>query len=193
MKQYLLHLRPYWGIALFVCSMLLANVLWKASVRGDETDQVVTLWGQDVSAAFSAYAQHTAVVACGILNNLGLPARLGARNTIWCSPDFTMHIVWSCAPLKQMFIWLVIMLFALHRDDSYRGVHWWINKIAYALVGCVLIEGINIARIVAIGLLCSAHPEQFVFWHGYVLKYLFYLILFCQWLGWEHLRGAGSE
>lgn len=170
-------LEPYWDVLLFVVCLLGANMLWKLSISGDEHEMDVWLWHRlDLTPSFAWVTERTANTVAWCLQHL-------RPTTFFFSPPydfyfesgFSVRIVWSCAPIKQAFIWLVIMLFA-------RGS--WRHKLWFIPVGWLVATVFNVLRIVAIDLLCEYHPSMFTFWHGYVFKYVFYGIFFLLWVLW---------
>lgn len=98
-------------VSIFMATLFLANWLWKLMVHGDEAGVgVVTWFGLDATPLFDAYARHIAKVVYAIVHTF--------RDTLVMTDDVTMHfvdgggtrIVWSCTPLKQMFIWFCLIL-----------------------------------------------------------------------------------
>lgn len=191
-----------------MATLFLANWLWKLMVHGDEAGVgVVTWFGLDATAMFDAYARHIAKVVYAIVHTF--------RDTLVMTDDVTMHfvdgggtrIVWSCTPLKQMFIWFCLILTT--PNYKFNGFNWfnklrtqpaqlaqpaqqpggraklstlnW-NKLWFIPLGLFLIHFINIARISAITAFMEFHPEWFEVLHTYIFKYLFYGILFLFWV-----------
>ena len=163
-------------------------------VHGDEAGVgVVTWFGLDATAMFDAYARHIAKVVYAIVHTF--------RDTLVMTDDVTMRfvdgggtrIVWSCTPLKQMFIWFCLILttrtsfseavfqrsgLSVKRSFSEAVI----GKLWFIPLGCLLIHLINIARISAITAFMEFHPEWFELLHTYIFKYLFYGILFLFWV-----------
>lgn len=163
--SYKYYLEPYTDIILFVVCLFGANLLWKVLPIDDENFPVLASWTAQVCTWCIALF----------------------RDTVhWLMPDvilfdsgFALHIVGSCTPVKQSFIFLIIMLLA--RGYSRRE---WLHKLWFIPTGWLLIEVFNILRITSIGLLCELHPERFVLYHEYVFKYLFYGMIFMLWVWW---------
>lgn len=188
-------------VSIFMATLFLANWLWKLMVHGDEAGVgVVTWFGLDATSLFDAYARHIAKVVYAIVHTF--------RDTLVMTDDVTMHfvdgggtrIVWSCTPIKQMFIWFCLILttpnykfnwFNKLRTKPAQPVkpakpaplstlNW--NKLWFIPLGCLLIHFINLARISAITAFMEFHPEWFELLHTYIFKYLFYGILFLFWV-----------
>lgn len=162
-------------VALFMVTLFLANFVWKLMVHGDEAGEgIVTWFGLDATPLFDAYARHIAKVVYAFVHSF--------RDTLMMTDDTTMHfvngggtrIVWSCTPLKQMFIWICLMLTTLPFFNR--------NKLWFIPLGIVLIHFINLARIAAITAFMEFHPEWFELLHTYIFKYIFYGILFLFWV-----------
>ncbi|MCQ2342109.1 MAG: exosortase/archaeosortase family protein [Paludibacteraceae bacterium] len=167
--------REYKDIILFVAAMLLANLLWKITVHGDERGIGEVTWlGLVVTPVFDAIAAH--VTQCVYWAVALFRDTVHVNGTyIYFDSGSGSHIVWSCTPVKQGFIWLCILL-------ASRGA--WVHKLWFIPVGWVLIYGINIVRIAAISLIIEHHPELFEVMHSYVFKYAFYGCMFVMWLCW---------
>lgn len=175
-QQVIEKVSPYRDIILFVVCLFAADAIWKLCVAGEEHIMDVRLFGRyDITPLFAALAEHIAwVVAC---------MASWVRDTVTYYPPvsigfdsgFMVHVVWGCTPVKQSFIWLVIILFS-------RGK--WQHKLWYIPLGWLCAYVFNIIRIWAIALLCEHHAEMFPFWHEYVFKYLFYGMLFALWVIW---------
>ena len=163
----------YVDIFLFVVTMLVANWVWKLSITGEETGQEVFLFGRDVSAPFLYMAR---CVADAVYWCVSL-----VRDTAFMSDDYAIRfengvgttIVWGCSGIKQMFIWLCVML-------TTRGG--WGHKLWFIPVGLLCCHAFNILRIALITLLIEHHPDWFPVLHDWVFKYLFYAMQFGLWV-----------
>lgn len=172
-------LAPYWDVLIFVFCLLGANLLWKVLPVDEDDFPVMASWTAQTCTQFIGLFRDT--------------VHMVSPNLIIFDSGFAMRIVGSCTPVKQSFIFLIIMLFA--RGYSRRE---WLHKLWFIPTGWVLIEVINLLRITSIGLLCELHPERFVMYHEYVFKYLFYGLIFLIWVLWtespslhaQHREGA---
>ena len=54
-------------------------------------------------------------------------------------------------------------------------------------MGLIFVYLFNLFRIVFITAVIDKHPEQFDFWHEYVMKYAFYGMIFLLWVVWNEL------
>ena len=173
--SWLTHLSPYEGILRFVVAMLAANYFWKFTVLGDENGlSPVTWFGLDLTWFFNVLSDHIASIVYAIVHGLGANVVLLNGNRLFF-PDsaYSIAIVWGCTPVKQAFIWLVIMLAARGR---------WLHKLWYIPVGWIFAYLFNIFRIASVALLTMHHPEWFHLLHGFLFKYLFYAGFFGLWL-----------
>lgn len=167
---------------LFVIALLGSNALWKVCIHGDEEGQGdVTCCGQIVTPVFDAVAEHTTDAVFAFCNHVqdGLSRR--GTTLSWDTGNRT-RIVWSCTPIKQMFIWFFLIAGCLPL------LSW--HKLWYIPAGWLAIYGINILRIAAITLIIRLHPEQFELWHTYIFKYLFYGLMFA---GWAIYNEKGAQ
>ena len=175
----------YSDVILFIVCLFAANYLWKFTVSGDETIGDVYWLGLDITAPFAFLAEHTAAVSAAVLEWLrGEAVHYFPPYTIRFSSGFGVRIVWSCTPIKQGFIWLVIMLFA-HGS--------WKKKLWFIPLGWAFIQLFNIMRIIVISLLCEHHSEMFSFWHEYIFKYIFYGMIFLLWVWWTECISKTRE
>ena len=157
----------YLDVAIFMVTLFVANFLWKWMIHGDG--------GEPPQAAiFDAYARHIAAVVYAVVHFF--------RDTLYLVNETTMRfvegggttIVWSCTPLKQMFIWVCLMLTTLPL--------WNKHKLWFIPLGLVFIHFVNLARICAITAFMEFHPEWFEVLHTYIFKYLFYGLMFLFWV-----------
>jgi len=177
-------LAPYKNIIIFAVTLVAADMLWKLSIDGDETEvSNVTLWGMTVTPFFDALAHNVAVSVWRLLCLTREGIML--KGSLICFPEGHSNlIIWSCTPVKQSFIWLCLMLTA-------TGV-WW-RKLWYIPAGWVVIYGFNILRIYWICLITQYHPDLFTLVHNYLFKYLFYFVMFLMWVLWVQVVGKTSE
>ena len=96
-----------------------------------------------------------------------LSANNGQRIFVMVSP--------GCTSLKQWMHWLFIMLL-------FPGP--WKHKLWYIPLGLVIIEWVNVVRIVGLSLALKPWPMQFNFLHDYIFKTFFYFMIFLMWLFW---------
>lgn len=86
-----------------------------------------------------------------------------------------INVAPECTSLKQWLHWLFLMLL-------FPGP--WKHKLWYIPAGLVVIEWINVVRVVGITLCMIPFPEHFDFFHDYFFKTLFYFFIFVMWLIW---------
>lgn len=168
--------RTYKGVLLFFISMFAADIVWKLCISGDEQSATIFfLKRYDWSEAFTFISTIIAKVTYFFTSIFDSSAIL--RENIISFPDSKgIMIVWSCSGIKQMFIFLIIMVFADGR---------WKNKLWFIPIGLLICFFINILRTTTLALIIKDHHEIFPFMHHYVLKYLYYCLIFIIWLLWE--------
>jgi exosortase/archaeosortase family protein len=174
MKRYL---EPFYGIILFFAAMFIANFLWKLSVRGDEVSNVVTLFGMfDLSGFFNAATHKVAEITYQIVHFFDSSLQIIRKVHLIYPNTNGIKVIWGCSGIKQIFIFLCIMLAA-------RGS--WRHKLWFIPIGLIICYLINILRIAAITMITKNHPDMFVFFHAYVFKYFYYVLIFLIWVLWE--------
>ena len=169
-------LRPYSGVIYFMVVLVCAHFFWKITVRGDETDTIVTFLGLNLSVPFNFMATHVANVTTSLLQFLGYDIQQFEHNVLRHANGVAVRIVWSCTGLKQAYIF--VCLIAFYSGNLKK-------KLWYIAGSMVIIYLINIVRISAITALVQAYPNQFELLHEYIFKYLFYIILFGMWVLWD--------
>ncbi len=166
------------GVAYFILILLSAHFFWKFSFTYNEDETIITFYNFDLSNFFNLASFNVANNVHLLLNKIGYNTNLLANNVIihQVSKHYA-HVVWGCTSIKQMYIFICIILF-------YKGK--WIHKIWYIPLGILLIYCFNIFRISFIIAIIDKHPEQFIFWHEYIMKYLFYIFIFLLWTFWDN-------
>ena len=81
----------------------------------------------------------------------------------------------GCTSLKQWMHWLFIMFL-------FPGP--WKHKSWYIPLGLVIIQFINVFRVVGLSLLMIPWPKHFHLFHDYFFKLFFYLMIFLMWVVW---------
>ena len=175
------YLMPYRDYLWFAVTLVVADRIWKWGISGEDSLTSSVMWlGMDVTAFFQVLMQDIAQQADMILHLFRTDITYDALYTLGLPNGRSLQIVWGCTPVKQWFIWLCLMLIALPRS--------W-HKGWYIPLGGLLLYELNIVRIVFLVLVIIPHPDWFALWHGYILKYLFYGIMFLLWLLWVRLIG----
>lgn len=81
----------------------------------------------------------------------------------------------ECTSLKQWLHWFFLMLI-------FPGP--WKHKAWYIPLGLVIVEFINVMRVVGISLFLIRFPHDFELAHEYIFKTMFYVIIFLMWVVW---------
>ena len=164
-------------LGIFAVTLLVADGLWKLCVSGDESGSEVTLLGWDITALFEWMSLHIAATVYTLIHWSRDTIQLIEGYILRFDSGTTTSVVWSCTPVKQAFIWLMLIVTTLGG---------WKHKSWVIPVGWILIYGINIVRITVLSLLIEFHPEWFHLLHDYVFKYIFYGLMFLMW--WTFVR-----
>lgn len=173
------------GVIYFAVILLVSHFFWKFSVIGDESDDVVTFFGADLSAIFQWKSTHVAEVTAYMLDVAGYDVTLEPGNTIRHDNGIPVRVVWACSGLKQAYIFFVIIAF-------YSGP--WKQKMWFLPAGLIIVYLFNIFRITFIVAVIRNHPDQFDLLHEHVFKYIYYGVIFLMWVYWEErIRWIGTN
>ena len=93
-----------------------------------------------------------------------------------CNDTYSLiNVAPECTSLKQWMHWLFLMIL-------FPGP--WKHKLWYIPAGLVVIEWVNVVRVVGITLCMIPFPDRFAFFHDYFFKTLFYFFIFIMWVVW---------
>lgn len=164
-------------------TLLVANYFWKFTMVGDEDGEVVTWFGMDVTAPFAFMVSRVVEAVYWLLALVRDTVYLVGDSTIRFESGSGTRIIWGCSGLKQMFIWMCLILTVRPITNDQRPTTLlWLHKLWYIPLGWIACHAFNILRIVLISLLIEHHPDWFHTLHDYVFKYLFYAMLFGLWV-----------
>lgn len=168
------------GIILFFVAMFAADIIWKLSVHGEETINDVQIFGFiDASGFFDHISAITAAITYFFTHIIRPNAIYMEQVVIGYSDSLgAIEIVWGCSGVKQAFIFICIMLLA---EGSWKKKAWFIP------LGIAICFIYNIMRLVALALIVENHRELFDLFHNYILKYIFYGVIFLMWVWWEEV------
>ena len=170
---------PYSDIIIFMITLLVANYFWKFTMVGDENGEVVTWFGLDVTAPFEFMSCHIASAVYWLVSLFRDTAFMVDSYTIRFESGSGTTIIWGCSGLKQMFIWMCLILTVRSTKPAYKT---WLHKLWFIPVGWVCCHAFNILRIFLIALFIEFHPDWFTVLHDYIFKYAFYAMLFGLWV-----------
>ena len=168
-------LEPYKGIVYFAIILLLSNFFWKLTIKGDDSDTLVSFLGLDVSAPFNFMVYHISNVASNILYFFDSDV-MQKNSVLFYENGHGIRVVWGCTGIKQAYIFFCIIAFT-------HGP--WKKKLWYIPTGLLVVYLFNLFRIIIIAATAKNHFEWFHFLHEYVLKYLFYGVIFLIWVFWD--------
>lgn len=167
---------PYGGILQFCVVLVLCHFFWKYTVLGDESGDAVTFFGLNISAPFVWMSEHLTIAVQKLLNFFGGNVVKLGNDVLGFSNGHSVHIVWACSGIKQAYIFTCIILCS---RGKWRDKAWFIPS---GILVCFLINVVRITILVAV---IEHNYETFVILHEYVLKYLFYGIIFLMWVLWQ--------
>ena len=179
-------LEPYKDVIIFVIALFVSNGIWKLCVHGDEDNIAVTLLGLDVTAFFQWCSEITAEAVFWVVSLFRDTVHLINGHYIRFDSGAGTIVVWSCSGLKQMFIWMCLILTVpgtsniKHQTSNNHSL--WLHKLWFIPFGWLVCYAFNILRISLIALLIEFHPAWFPFLHEWLFKYLFYAMLFGLWV-----------
>ncbi len=176
-------LEPYKGVIYFIIILLISNYFWKFTVKGDETDELVTFLGLDISVPFNVMKQHFANATSSVLHFFGSDV-MQRNDTLFYNNRAAIRIVWACTGIKQAYIFFCIIAFT-------RGP--WKSKLWYIPAGILVVYLFNLFRMVVIIAVSKNHFEWFSFLHEGLFKYLFYGIIFLMWVIWDEKIAAKNK
>ena len=169
-------------VIIFMVTLMVVNYAWKYTVIGDEHGDQVTWFGLDITAPFEWMACHVASVVYWLVSLIRDTAHMVGQHTIRFESGHGTTVVWGCSALKQMFIWMWLMLTVRSVGDAKMRCTTWLHKLWYIPMGWLCCYLFNILRIFLIALALENHPEWFHPLHDYFFKYLFYAMLFGLWV-----------
>lgn len=177
--------KTYGDIIIFMATLFISNWIWKGIVIGDDDSTEVLVFGHNVLPWFQVLCVHITDDVYALIHLFrDTIHRVGPDLMRWENGHGT-RIIWGCTPVKQIFIWTIIML-----TTPYGKWH----KIWYIPLGAVLLYYFNILRITIITLITEFHPEWFTFLHTYLFKYIFYGFMLLLWVAYvEWFRRQKEE
>lgn len=165
--------QTYFDVGLFIVLILSMHYIylpWNEADYWPITDHVLSLFDK---ASALLFAQ-----SCRVLNFLNIDITTYEQTIFVINKEGTYSCVAvapECTSLKQWVHWIVLMLI-------FPGP--WKHKAWYIPAGLVVIELINVVRVVGLLLVQIPFPGSFRFAHDYFFKTLFYLVIFLMWVLW---------
>ncbi|MDL2224184.1 exosortase/archaeosortase family protein, partial [Bacteroidales bacterium OttesenSCG-928-M06] len=170
---------------------------WKILIGGDIADEYMLFLGQDITPDwFYAVQLWLAKASAWFIHLFPGTEDLVVKNIIIGFPGhLNVRIVWGCTGIKQMTIFVGIMIFyrcfTLIKQPgtnkyNFNFLPFW-NKLWYIPLGCIILTGYNIIRIGSIAMLVRGNPERFDSLHDGIFRYIYYTIIFLLWVIWEEV------
>jgi exosortase/archaeosortase family protein len=100
---------------------------------------------------------------------------------IWFDNTWGIGVYAGCSGFKQIAQFMLLILF-------FPGS--WTNKTWFIPAGMLVVYLTNIFRLVVVSLLLNYHPSYAHFAHDYILRSLFYVVIFILWLLWINKFGG---
>ncbi|NDW10659.1 exosortase/archaeosortase family protein [Dysgonomonas sp. 520] len=145
---------PIKDILWFLFLFLLLNFLWKLVVD-DSAKRLLIVLGKDLTWYVHPVCEWTAGATYWVIHDLlGYHEYVKAGTFLYFPDSLKLVIVWDCTSIKQVIIFTI--LFA-----CYYGP--WKKKLIFIPVALLIINVINILRIVSIALIVKdGFPEWFI-------------------------------
>lgn len=174
-------LTPYHGVIQFCVVLVACHFFWKYTVIGEETGEVITFFGWNISAPFVWMSKLVAHAVYLLINFFGGDVQHTTDTVLRFANGHAAQIVWGCSGIKQVYIFTCIILFS-------RGL--WVRKAWFIPSGILVCFLINILRITILVAVIEHNYAAFNLLHEYILKYMFYGIIFLMWVLWEEKIGG---
>ena len=168
-------LKPFEGVIRFIIVLIATHYFWKFTIIGDESDRMVTFLGLNLSPFFMWVTHIVADLGYQVVHWFTDSVHLFG-NTITFNNGSAVRVIWACNGLKQMFIFICIMLFS-------RGPMK--HKLWFILCGLGFLFMLNLIRVAGLAMIIRYDRELFHLFHNYIFKYMFYGFIFLIWVFWE--------
>jgi exosortase/archaeosortase family protein len=181
------NITPYKGILYFLFLLFFFHFSWKIAIDGDMEDTRMYLFGKDITPGwFDAACRWLTAAGAWFIHLFPNTQDLITTDTTFHFPNggITISIIWGCTGIKQMFIFVMLMI-------CYFGP--WKQKLWYIPMGCVILTAYNIVRVGSIVMLTNGHPERFESLHDGIFRYIYYSIIFILWVCWEEFINMRAQ
>jgi exosortase/archaeosortase family protein len=180
MKQ----LSPYKSTIYFLALLFFFHFTWKLTIDGDMEGTEMYLLGKDVTPEwFNTACRWLTAASSWFIHLFPDTQNLVTLDTMMYFPNGgnRISIIWGCTGIKQMSIFVGIMIF--YRCYPFQKYQW--HKLWYIPMGCILLTIYNVIRCGSIVMLTNGHPEKFESLHDGIFRYIYYTIIFILWVVWE--------
>ena len=162
---------PLWDVVLFVAIIVVFHVAWRLGRPWLEVQPMYV-------AMSDALTTHVYRVSAWLLQRL--PGIAMERIDIGCRLVFPGHGIMvvdhTCSGLKQFY--QAFFLFLLYPGP-------WKHKIWYIPAAIAVMHLVNIFRVVTLGVAMVVTIQHWHFLHDWVLRPLFYVVMFALWVFWS--------
>ncbi|MCX6250405.1 MAG: exosortase/archaeosortase family protein [Bacteroidetes bacterium] len=165
------------GVALFCLITILIHVFWRFWANrlnyfplGDimeKANEVVAQW---------IFAQSLWIIT----NILHINVKIAPGSVLWLDNHCGIVINPSCSGLKPIIQFIILMLL-------FPGS--WKRKLWYIPLGIALIYLTNLVRVSSMAITGALIPDILKFTHDYILRPMFYVVIFGLWWFWQEKIG----
>ena len=183
---------PYKGVIYFLCLLFFFHFSWKIAIDGDIDSEFIYLFDKNITPEwFHSVCRWFTSTAANFIRLFPDTQDLVVKDTSMYFPDgqIVISIIWGCTGIKQLSIFIGIMLFY----KSYPFAKYQLHKLWYIPMGCILLTAYNVVRIGMTVILTNGHPEKFESLHDGMFRYIYYTIIFILWVVWEELFAKKAE
>lgn len=167
LTEYYLRYRPIADVLLFIAITVLAHELYWRYIEG--------LASLPWMAAARNFMREILFAHSAFFLNLMFPYT--NKGTTFLFPDIGyIDINNSCTGIKQFY--QIIVLFLLFPGP-------WKHKTWYIPMSILIMHGVNIFRIVTLGIVLHTFPQAWDFTHDWILRPFFYVVIFLLWVFWN--------
>jgi len=178
--------QTYIDVGLFVVLILGMHFIYVPWKDADYWPISAAVWSMFDKASLLLFNQ-----SCAVLNffNIDISTFEQTICVLNCEGTYSsVTVAPECTSLKQWVHWFILIA-------AFPGP--WKHKLWYIPAGLVVIEFINVVRIVGLVLYQIRFPDGFEFAHDYIFKTLFYFVIFLMWVLWvekfTHPRKKSSK
>ena len=117
------------------------------------------------------------VISDFLLNHIfSIHSYIDPKTSLWVLPgNRSLELLRGCTGLKEMILFVFIIIFS-------RGS--WKKKLVFIPSGLVILQFVNVIRVVSFGLSLALYPGTFHFIHHYLFNLVFFAVLFFLWILW---------
>lgn len=168
-------------IIYFILRVLIIYLAWKvlSFILGEESTPIQDRMWPWLSTGWESLNDKIRIVILSVtqlwFNVVGLDSEIVNGYRLWVY-DYAFVGVGNYCLAIQLWIFFVALIV------SYSGK--WYNKLWFSLIGIILINVINVFRLIAVVYAAHYYPEYIQFNHDYIFNVLVYIFTFFMWIWW---------